>query len=131
MAVASLFFLYGIWKLEGEKPGETMPLNVLLVQLNIPQEASRRTWEPQEIHRAYEEDTLEALATLERRNEERAEAALREGKTSAIKLDVPDWVVWPESARSSRWSSILELSHRGLAARHQTNMHANVSLLRI
>lgn len=98
MAVLSLCFLYGMWKLHGEKQGEVIPLNVLLVQLNIPQEASRRTWEPREIHRAFEEETAKAFRELEERNAQRGQLALEEGNREAVALDVPDWVVWPESA---------------------------------
>lgn len=98
MALFSLCFLYGIWKLHGEKQGEVLPLNVLMVQLNIPQEASRRMWAPEDIHAAFEDDTLSALAELEERNARRVKAAAESGNSEAVALDVPDWVLWPESA---------------------------------
>ncbi len=98
MGLLVLCFLYGIWKLHGEKPAESVPLNVLLVQLNIPQEASKKMWEPEMIYRGYEEETMEALEELNRRNEERAREVVEAGSPEAVYLDVPDWIVWPESA---------------------------------
>ena len=73
MGLLTLCFIYGIWKLHGEKEQESVPLNVLLVQLNIPQEAARRMWEPEEIQRGFEEETLGALQALEERNENKAQ----------------------------------------------------------
>ena len=98
MLLLSICFLYGIWKLYGEKEGEVVPLKVLIVQLNIPQEASRRVWEAHEIHKGYEEETLGALRELDERNAERVQAAAESGSDKAVTLEVPDWVVWPESA---------------------------------
>ncbi len=101
MALMSLCFLYGIWKLHGEKPPESVPLNVLLVQLNIPQEASQRLWEPDEILQGYGEETRKALDELELRNLERARLAQETGSGEAFALDIPDWILWPESALPS------------------------------
>ena len=98
MVVLTVCFVYGIWKLHGEKPSDSVPLNVLLVQLNIPQEASQRLWKVEEIYRGYEEETVKALDELALRNEQRVREAMEAGSPEAVSLDVPDWVVWPESA---------------------------------
>ena len=100
MALLTVCFIYGIWKLHGAREEESIPLNVLLVQLNIPQEAARRVWEPEEIHRGFEEETLGALEALEERNAERVRRAAEEGQREPVVLDVPDWVVWPEASLS-------------------------------
>ena len=96
MVLLSGCFLFGVWKLHGEKGGKTFPLKVLMVQLNIPQEASRRLWEPEEIHRGYEEETLKALRELE----SMARTAAESGTAAEFTWDEPDWIMWPESALS-------------------------------
>ena len=68
------------------------------MQLNIPQEANRVVWEIDEVHGGYEEDTLGALGELDDGNAARVKAAMRAGSGEVVELDVPDWVVWPESA---------------------------------
>lgn len=98
MVVLSLCFVYGIWKLHGARAGETIPLRVLMVQLNIPQEAAHVFWSAEEVHLGYQEDTLKALAELEERNAERMRVELEKGSEGKVALDVPDWIVWPESA---------------------------------
>lgn len=98
MVTLSCCFIYGVWKLHGEKPPQAVPLNVLLMQLNIPQLASHRVWKNEEYFAGYEGDTLAALRALEDGNMERLRLAAKEGSTDPIPLDVPDWVLWPESA---------------------------------
>jgi len=98
MAVLAACFLYGVWKIESSPAGAGAPLHVLMVQLNIPQEAHRVVWEPERVHAGYEEETLEALEALDDRNAARVEAAMRAAPGRPVRLDVPDWVVWPESA---------------------------------
>jgi apolipoprotein N-acyltransferase len=76
---------YGGWRITNEARRETQRLKALLVQINIPQEAARQLWSAEEIHLAYEEETLRAL--------------------DALKKDPhswPDWVMWPESALTGR-----------------------------
>lgn len=75
---------YGVFRIQQEKGLATTPLRALLVQVNIPQDAAQYLWDPAEIHMAYENDTLAALAD-----------AKAQGK-------FPDWVVWPESALTGR-----------------------------
>jgi len=94
----ALLFLYGVWRLQGVGRGESIRLRVLLVQLNIPQEAARMLWSTEEIHTGYQEETLEALAELEREDVERFRDAMDEGRE--VTLRRPDWIMWPESALS-------------------------------
>jgi apolipoprotein N-acyltransferase len=74
-------FLYGKQRIAAEAKAESIRLKALLVQLNIPQEAGRQLWDSFQIHQAYEEETLKALAGL---------------KPGDARW--PDWVVWPEVA---------------------------------
>lgn len=77
-AVIALTAGYGVFRIHSEKHRESTRLKSLLVQINIPQEATRMLMEPVEIHMAYEDETNEALA--------------------ALGTNHPDWVLWPESA---------------------------------
>ena len=98
MLLMTACFLYGIWKLHGEPPPRVVPLRVLLVQLNIPQEAARKLWTDEEIYRGYEQETRDALEGLQRRNEDRVREAAEAGSTDPVILDVPEWIVWPEAS---------------------------------
>jgi apolipoprotein N-acyltransferase len=82
---------YGIWRISTVGRGESIRLRALLVQLNIPQEASRQLWSPTEIHLGYEDE-----------NQRRLQAALAEGEEGGIELATPDWIVWPETALTGR-----------------------------
>ncbi len=84
LGLIALAAAYGGWRIHQEKGLRTTPLKALLVQINIPQEAAQRLWDPAEIHMAYEDDTLAALEVAETGG------------------SVPDWVIWPESALSGR-----------------------------
>ena len=97
MVVLAGCFVYGVWRLHAPAQSST-PLNVLLVQLNIPQEASQKLWSAEEIYSGYEEETIEALENLSLGNERRVQDAMAVGSTEPVVLDVPDWIVWPESA---------------------------------
>ncbi|MEN9534939.1 MAG: apolipoprotein N-acyltransferase [Verrucomicrobiota bacterium] len=87
LAVA-LCAIYGVLRIRNENDRESIPLKALLVQINIPQDAARVLWEPLAVHMAYEEETLKALESLK--------AADPTG------ANLPDWVVWPESALTGR-----------------------------
>lgn len=76
--IVCLAAIYGVFRIQNERSAESTRLKALLVQINVPQDATRMLWAPVEIHMAYEEETLKGL-----------EAA---GKNH------PDWVLWPESA---------------------------------
>jgi apolipoprotein N-acyltransferase len=82
-AVIGLLFCYGIFRISTERNAEAVRLKTLLVQINIPQDAARVLWSPLDVHMAYEEETLKALADKD---------ASR----------WPDWVMWPESALTGR-----------------------------
>lgn len=90
-----LVFTYGTWKLRVEGRGDSVRLNVLLVQLNIPQEAAQQLWAPQEIHFAYEEETLKALKSIE---DQAVEALVNSDGEAVVDFRQPDWIMWPESA---------------------------------
>jgi apolipoprotein N-acyltransferase len=91
-------FLYGVVRLQFAEEGEWQPVRVLMVQLNIPQEASHVTWPLAQVHAGYEEETLGALAEMEEAASLAAEKALRAGEPAEVEIARPDWVVWPESA---------------------------------
>jgi apolipoprotein N-acyltransferase len=76
--------VYGAIRLATVGKGESVTLRALLIQLNIPQDAARPLWEPEEIHMAYEEETGKALDAL---------------RAKGVKAD---WVIWPESALTGR-----------------------------
>lgn len=96
-ALLGAVFLFGVLKLQGWKAQEVVPLKVLLVQLNIPQQADRVLWSREEVHAGYEEETIGALDELEESNVRRMEEDLAAGKES-VEVRMPDWVLWPESA---------------------------------
>lgn len=101
--VAALFvalaFCYGIWRLQTVPAGKQIRLKVLMVQLNIPQDATRRLWTPEQIHFGYEEETIEALEEIAAEDAKRFESA-EEGEL--VQLSTPDWIMWPESALYGR-----------------------------
>ncbi|MEP4076381.1 apolipoprotein N-acyltransferase [Haloferula sp.] len=96
----ALCFCYGVWRIQTTEKGESVRLKALLVQLNIPQHAARRLWSPEEIHIAYEEETLGALEELERQNAMRFREAAEKGEE--VELQSPDWIMWPESSLTGR-----------------------------
>jgi len=96
----ALCFCYGVWRLQTTGKGESVRLKALLVQLNIPQDAAQRLWSAEEIHIAYEQDTLAALKEIERQDEERFREAAERGEE--IELRSPDWIMWPESSLTGR-----------------------------
>ena len=97
--VIALVFVYGVMRLHHGIPGEVRPLKVLLVQLNIPQEAKEVLWSAAEVHGGYEEETLKAFGALDERKGLQVDQALRDGTAAeGLAFDMPDWVVWPEAA---------------------------------
>ena len=87
---------FGIWKLQRLPDGEVVPLNVLMVQVNIPQNAKEREWTVEQVYAGYRDETLKAFTDLEERNTENARKAIESGEE--LVLDAPDWVIWPETA---------------------------------
>lgn len=93
---------YGVYRISTVGKGESIPLKALLVQLNIPQEASQQLWSATDIHLGYEEETLGALETIAGDDQKRLEDAMAKGNEGGIDLKTPDWIVWPETALTSR-----------------------------
>ncbi|MCW1885905.1 apolipoprotein N-acyltransferase [Luteolibacter flavescens] len=95
--IAAMFatYGYGMWRIFSARKVESIRLNALLVQLNIPQEASRQLVEGFEIHLRYEDETLEGLGVVDGE----VIHSLNSPGSSAPK---PDWVIWPETALTGR-----------------------------
>ena len=84
-----VMMLYGSIRIRMEDAAPSIRLKTLLVQLNIPQDASRMLWTDLETHQAYEDETLKALDALKSPNGE-------------ISPKWPEWVMWPECALTGR-----------------------------
>jgi apolipoprotein N-acyltransferase len=93
---------YGIYRISTVGKGESIRFKALLVQLNIPQEARRQLWSATDIHVGYEDETLAALAKIAEDDQHRLEQAMGQGNEGKIDLKTPDWIVWPETALTSR-----------------------------
>ncbi len=93
---------YGVFRLASVGKGESIRLKALLVQLNIPQEASRQLMSATDIHLGYEDVTLSALDRIAESDQERLQAAMQDGDEGGIELKTPDWIVWPETALTGR-----------------------------
>lgn len=100
--VVALVAMYGIYRISTVGRGESIRLKALLVQLNIPQEASRQLWSATDIHLGYEDETLAGLEKIAEEDQRRLEAAMEEGDRGGLELKTPDWIVWPETALSGR-----------------------------
>ncbi len=101
MTIGALL-LYGIVRISLEKSKETIPLKALLIQINIPHEGARVLWEAEEVHMAYEDETLTALENLILEDEKKLQNAVQESEEGSIELTRPDWVLWPEVALTGR-----------------------------
>jgi len=93
---------YGLVRVAMEDGRESLRLRVLLVQINIPQEAARVLWDAHEVHMAYEEETLDALEGIKKRDDGTLLKAIESGETTRVELKWPDWVMWPETALTGR-----------------------------
>ncbi|MEM1084633.1 MAG: apolipoprotein N-acyltransferase [Verrucomicrobiota bacterium] len=111
----ALCFCYGVWRLQSVGKGESVRLKALLVQLNIPQDAARRLWTPEDIHLGYEDETKLGLERVAREDEQRFRDA-EEG--DEVELRRPDWVMWPESSLTGR----LLMADDGRWATYQENL---------
>lgn len=101
-SVAALFlalqFCYGVWRIQNVTGWETSAVKALLVQENIPQDIK---WEPRasaDIRLGYAEATASALQALEQDDLRMLEENVN---GDAVALQVPDIVIWPESALPS------------------------------
>jgi len=88
-ALIAALGIYGKLRIGMEARVDTIPLKALLVQINIPQDAGQVLWTDLEIHQAYEDETLKALAALKSPDGTRSDKW-------------PDWVIWPECALTGR-----------------------------
>lgn len=93
---------YGMLRISQETRRDSTRVRALLVQINIPQDAARVLWEAHEVHMAYEEETLAALARIRAADDQRMGEAMQAGGASRIGLEWPDWVIWPETALTGR-----------------------------
>jgi apolipoprotein N-acyltransferase len=86
---------YGMWRMISALKVDSIHLNALLVQLNIPQEAARQLWDATEIHLGYEDETLSALGVVDGE-------AVHPLNPQGDLPPKPDWVIWPETALTGR-----------------------------
>lgn len=100
--LVGIILSYGILRIAGESGRESIPLKALLVQINIPQEAGQVVWAAEQVHMAYEEETISALEALAEKDEKALQAAISENSEGSIELSAPDWVIWPETALTGR-----------------------------
>lgn len=94
--------VYGILRIAGESSKQSIPLKALLVQVNIPQDASVQLWSAEEVHMAYEEETISALEKINAADEKKLQEAIGISEEGQIQLNSPDWVLWPETALTGR-----------------------------
>lgn len=97
-----LLIAYGLLRIAGESGKESVPLKALLVQINIPQDASVQLWPAEEVHMAYEDETIGALQAIADQDEEKLREAIGNGEEGEIELTSPNWVLWPETALTGR-----------------------------
>ncbi len=97
-----LLLAYGLVRIAVESGKESITLKSLLVQINIPQDAAHVLWTAEEVHMAYEEETLAGLREITDRDEKRLQAAIEASSKGGIELSSPDWVIWPETALTGR-----------------------------
>jgi len=91
--LVALVLGYGMARLGSEGHRKSVRLRALLVQLDVPQDATQMEWDNLTIHQAYEDDTLTALDAIKQADARVDNPAARHW---------PDWVVWPESALRGR-----------------------------
>lgn len=93
---------YGIIKISLENAKPSIALKTLLVQINIPHEGAKVLWSAQQVHMAYEDETLLALKNITDQDEKNLQAAMQKSAEGEIELNAPDWVLWPETALNGR-----------------------------
>ena len=97
-----LLIAYGLLRIAGESGKESIPLKSLLIQLNIPHEGATVLWPAEQVHMGYEDETLGAMETIAKADEEKLKAAIGKSDEGEIELSTPDWVLWPETALTGR-----------------------------
>ena len=93
---------YGILRISLETAKPSVSLKALLVQINIPHEGAQVLWPSEQVHLAYEEETLEALKKIADQDEKNLQAAMQKSSEGEVALNTPDWVLWPETALNGR-----------------------------
>jgi apolipoprotein N-acyltransferase len=101
MAIGALLG-YGILRISLETAKPSLSLKALLVQINIPHEGAQVLWPSEQVHLAYEEETLRALKNIADQDEKNLQAAMQKSAEGEINLNAPDWVLWPETALNGR-----------------------------
>lgn len=100
--VVAIALMYGAVRMQQEGALSGRRLKALLVQINIPQDAARVLWEPEQVHLAYEDETRKALESLCDLDSKRLSEMGKHRSEGEIRLTWPDWVIWPESALTGR-----------------------------
>lgn len=100
--MVGMLLAYGILRIAMESGKESISLKALLVQINIPHDGSTVLWPAEQVHMAYEEETLQALQTLSANDEKNLQEAIAKNEEGSIELSSPDWVLWPETALTGR-----------------------------
>lgn len=93
---------YGIIRVSTENAKPSVTLKALLVQINIPHEGARVLWPTEQVHMAYEDETIEALKNIADQDEKNLHEAMQKSAEGEIELNSPDWVLWPETALNGR-----------------------------
>lgn len=97
-----LLLIYGIVKVSIENAKPSTSLKALLVQINIPHEGARVLWPTEQVHMAYEDETINALKNIADQDEKNLQEAMQKSTEGEIQLNTPDWVLWPETALNGR-----------------------------
>ncbi len=100
--VVGVLLAYGILRISQENAKPSVALKTLLVQINIPHEGAKVLWGTEQVHMAYEEETLESLKNIADQDEKNLQAAMQKSAEGEIELNSPDWVLWPETALNGR-----------------------------
>lgn len=102
VCLVACLLIYGLFRISGENTNTTVSLKALLVQLNVPHDGAEVLWSAEEVHMAYEEETISALETLAEEDEKKLQDAVKNRSDGTVDLSMPDWILWPETALHGR-----------------------------